>query len=241
MIFHAQIASPLGHILLCSDGASLTGLYFMGQQDCPDLPGLTAMHNKVASPAAGTLNGRAIRSLRVRRRSPEGDLFGDEHLVRAAGGLQAQARCGSPVQAGLSDRDAACCPPEAPLFTEPDTPAGAQHVFEQTQSELQAYFAGTRQDFSVPLHLEGTPFQRQVWQALLDIPYGEYVSYGDVAVAAGMTRQHGRPVGAAVGQNPITIIVPCHRVLAGSGKLNGYSSGLDRKVSLLELEGFDMR
>ncbi len=240
MVFHAQIGSPLGHILLCSDGASLTGLYFMGQQDCPDLPGLAAVHNKVASPAAGTLNGRAIHSLRVRRRSSEGDLFGGEHLVRAAGGLRAQTQCGSLVQAGLSDRDAAGCLPEAPLCLEPDPPAGAQSVFAQVQSELHAYFAGALRAFSVPLHLEGTPFQKQVWQALLDIPYGEYVSYGDVAMAAGMTRQHGRPVGAAVGQNPITIIVPCHRVLAGSGKLNGYSSGLDRKVSLLELEGFDM-
>lgn len=240
MVFHAQMESPLGHILLRSDGTSLTGLFFMGQQDCPDLPGLGATRSKVASPAAGIINGRATRSLRARRRRSENDLFCGENLARTAGGLQVQARGDRPAQAALSARDEACRLFKAPACVETDTPVGAQEVFAQTQAELQDYFAGTRQVFSMPLQLVGTPFQNRVWQALLDIPYGEYVSYGDVAVAAGLTRQHGRPVGAAVGQNPITIIVPCHRVLAGSGQLNGYSSGLDRKVALLELEGFDI-
>ncbi|NYT86058.1 methylated-DNA--[protein]-cysteine S-methyltransferase [Pusillimonas harenae] len=121
-----------------------------------------------------------------------------------------------------------------------DTPDGTVHLFEQTQSELKEYFDGSRQVFTMPIHLDGTEFQKKVWQALLTIPYGEYVSYGDVALAAGLTAQHGRPVGTAVGRNPLTIIVPCHRVLASSGRLNGYTGGLERKFALLELEGFTL-
>ena len=104
-----------------------------------------------------------------------------------------------------------------------------------------AYFQGQLKTFRVPLALVGTPFQQKVWQALLDIPYGTYVSYGDVARAAGFTPGHGRPVGTAVGRNPITIIVPCHRVLAGNGKLTGYTGGLARKLALLEIEGFALQ
>jgi methylated-DNA-[protein]-cysteine S-methyltransferase len=123
---------------------------------------------------------------------------------------------------------------------QPDTPSEAIAVFQQACSELTEYFARTRRSFSVPLLLEGTEFQKKVWNALLAIPYGEYVSYGDVAVAAGLGRGHGRPVGTAVGRNPLTIIVPCHRVLSSAGRLNGYTGGLNRKYALLELEGFSM-
>src|SRR5690606_34653648 len=227
-------------ILLCSRGAGLAGLYFIGQKDCPNVPGVPPPQQ--ASPAAGNLNGRPIRSLHARRRAPEPDLFGEENLARTAGhqagvrtAVQTPSKtvgCGTNTerenQAGALE------------LLQADTPVNVQDIFARAGAELGEYFEGARRVFSVPLQLDGTPFQQRVWQALLRIPYGEYVSYGDVAVAAGMTRHHGRPVGAAVGQNPVTIIVPCHRVLASSGQLNGYSSGLERKVALLELEGFEV-
>src|SRR5690606_34717457 len=192
--------------------------------------------------AAGDLNGRPIRSLHARRRGLEPDLFGEENLARTAGNQagmrnarQALSKtAGGGANTGQDDQAGAL------ELLQADTPLNVQDIFAQAGAELGEYFEGSRRVFSVPLQLDGTPFQQRVWQALLGIPYGEYVSYGDVAVAAGMTRHHGRPVGAAVGQNPVTIIVPCHRVLASSGQLNGYSSGLERKVALLELEGFEV-
>ncbi len=99
------------------------------------------------------------------------------------------------------------------------------------------YFAGQRQEFTLPLQPAGTPFQKKVWQALLAIPYAQLRSYGELANEAGLSMQHGRPVGTAVGRNPISIIIPCHRVLSASGALTGYTGGLHRKLALLELEG----
>ncbi len=109
--------------------------------------------------------------------------------------------------------------------------AGLAGVVEQ----LEAYFAGSRQDFDVPLALAGTAFQQEVWAGLLEIPYGETVSYGELA------RRVGRPgasraVGLANGRNPVAIIVPCHRVIGANGTLTGYGGGLDRKTWLLDHE-----
>ncbi len=101
--------------------------------------------------------------------------------------------------------------------------------------QLDAYFAGKLRRFSVPLNLRGTPFQRQVWEQLFKIPYGEIRSYGQIAKALGRPKS-ARPVGQAVGRNPISIIVPCHRVIGTNGKLTGYGGGLHRKQALLELE-----
>ena len=107
--------------------------------------------------------------------------------------------------------------------------------FARTREQLVAYFAGKRTHFDVPLELEGTPFQRSVWAELLRIPYGRVVSYGSIAARL---RKPGasRAVGLANGRNPVSIIVPCHRVIGASGKLTGYGGGLDRKQALLELE-----
>jgi methylated-DNA-[protein]-cysteine S-methyltransferase len=103
-------------------------------------------------------------------------------------------------------------------------------------AELSEYFAGRRRDFSVPLDLRGTTFQRACWNALLRIPYGEIRSYAEQAATVGSPRGF-RAVGAANGANPIPIVVPCHRVLATGGKLGGYGGGLDLKEKLLRLEG----
>ncbi|MCY0870389.1 MAG: methylated-DNA--[protein]-cysteine S-methyltransferase, partial [Firmicutes bacterium] len=102
--------------------------------------------------------------------------------------------------------------------------------------QLRAYFAGETTAFDLPLDLRGTPFQVAVWRALLDIPYGEVRTYGEVARMVGRPRA-ARPVGVAVGKNPVAIVVPCHRVIGADGTMTGYAGGLAMKRRLLELEG----
>ncbi len=113
---------------------------------------------------------------------------------------------------------------------DPDHP-----VLVETERQRRAYFAGELRQFSLPLDLQGTAFQQSVWQALLTIPFGETRSYAEIA------RQIGRPkavraVGAANGQNPISIVAPCHRVIGSNGTLTGYAGGLAAKQHLLGLE-----
>lgn len=103
------------------------------------------------------------------------------------------------------------------------------------RQQLDEYFAGARKDFDLPLKLEGTEFQVSVLKALQEIPYGETVSYGEIAKRIGRPRAV-RAVGAANGRNPIPIVVPCHRVIGSSGDLTGFGGGLDTKEALLRLE-----
>ena len=157
----SSLSSPLGELILASDGQSLTGLWFSGQKYAPAPP-------------------------------PE------------------SARADLPV-------------------------------FARTQSWLTTYFQGRDPGPVPPLHLEGTPFQLAVWQLLQGIPYGQTATYG--ALAGQMARQLGlksmsaQAVGGAVGRNPISILVPCHRVVGFNGSLTGYAGGLERKRALLRLEG----
>ncbi len=116
-----------------------------------------------------------------------------------------------------------------------DMQAQSNPLIEQAIAQLQAYFARQRQTFDLPLHLAGTAFQQRTWQALRDIPYGETRSYSEQAHAIGQP-QAVRAIGHTNGLNPISIIVPCHRVIAKSGKLTGYAGGLDAKRYLLQLE-----
>ena len=110
-------------------------------------------------------------------------------------------------------------------------------VLRQAAAELHAYFDGQRTEFAVPLDLRGgTPFQQSVWQALMHIPYGVCTTYGSLGAALDNPKAV-RAVGAAVGRNPLGIIVPCHRVLGADGSLTGYAGGLGRKAALLQLEG----
>ena len=109
-------------------------------------------------------------------------------------------------------------------------------VLSQAKRELTDYFAGKLKQFSVPLDWQGTDFQQSVWEALRHIPYGETVSYADIARAIGRPKS-ARPTGGAVGANPLPIIVPCHRVIGSDQSLTGFTGGLNIKVSLLELEG----
>jgi methylated-DNA-[protein]-cysteine S-methyltransferase len=112
--------------------------------------------------------------------------------------------------------------------------AGAE-VFERTEAQLGEYFAGQRREFDLPLAFRGTPFQRAVWAALLEIPYGETASYGELAQLLGKPLA-ARAVGLANGKNPISIVVPCHRVIGSTGSLTGYGGGLERKRYLLGFE-----
>ena len=107
-------------------------------------------------------------------------------------------------------------------------------VFAETARWLDVYFAGVRPDFIPPLATEGTPFQKAVWALLAEIPYGGTVTYGALAARLGGTS--ARAVGGAVGRNPISLIVPCHRVVGADGSLTGYAGGTERKARLLALE-----
>ena len=117
-------------------------------------------------------------------------------------------------------------------------------VFTQAEEWLAEYFAGREPKVSVPLKLQGSEFQMQVWRLLQDIPYGRLVTYGDIAKKIakqkGISRMSAQAVGGAVGRNPLCIIVPCHRVVGANGSLTGYGGGMWRKVRLLELEKVDM-
>jgi methylated-DNA-[protein]-cysteine S-methyltransferase len=108
-------------------------------------------------------------------------------------------------------------------------------AFKDVVAQLDAYFAGEQRQFDVPMALEGTEFQRRVWAGLCEIPYGETISYGELARRVGNPKA-SRAVGLANGRNPVAIIVPCHRVIGADGSLTGYGGGLDRKVWLLEHE-----
>lgn len=107
-------------------------------------------------------------------------------------------------------------------------------VLEQTERWLDIYFSGHEPDFVPPLKLNGSAFQRSVWAELMKIPYGQTSSYGEIALRLGVNS--AQAIGGAVGHNPISIIVPCHRVLGADGSLTGYAAGVDKKMRLLELE-----
>jgi methylated-DNA-[protein]-cysteine S-methyltransferase len=120
-----------------------------------------------------------------------------------------------------------------------DQPSGVHSPgsFREVEAQLEAYFAGDLKEFTVPLAPSGTPFQLAVWTELTKIPYGGTVSYGDIARALGKRLVASRAVGLANGANPISVIVPCHRVIGSDGSLTGYGGGLERKELLLRLEG----
>lgn len=107
-------------------------------------------------------------------------------------------------------------------------------VLRQTLRWLETYFSGSEPDFMPPLELHGSDFRRRVWAELAKIPYGETVTYGEIAKKLGV--KSAQAVGGAVGHNPVSIIVPCHRVLGADGSLTGYAGGTDKKARLLELE-----
>ncbi|WOX22731.1 methylated-DNA--[protein]-cysteine S-methyltransferase [Streptomyces solicathayae] len=113
----------------------------------------------------------------------------------------------------------------------------APEAFTEIAAQLGEYFAGRRERFDVAVAHSGTDFQRRVWEALEEIPYGTTVTYGDIARKVGSSGAGVRAVGTAIGRNPLLVVRPCHRVIGADGALRGYAAGLERKESLLALEG----
>ncbi|MDX3379840.1 methylated-DNA--[protein]-cysteine S-methyltransferase [Streptomyces niveiscabiei] len=109
--------------------------------------------------------------------------------------------------------------------------------FRAAREQLDAYFAGELKDFELPMRAEGTEFRERVWKALDGVGYGTTTTYGEIAAGIGASRAAVRAVGGAIGANPLLILRPCHRVIGADGSLTGYAGGLERKVSLLTLEG----
>ncbi len=121
------------------------------------------------------------------------------------------------------------------IFSERDWTVEETDLIKETKRQLDEYFAGKRKEFDIPTRLEGTEFQKRVWEELRKITYGKTVTYKDIAEAVGCPKGF-RAVGLANNRNPISIIYPCHRVIGSNGSLTGYGGGLDVKEKLLELE-----
>ena len=121
-----------------------------------------------------------------------------------------------------------------------DLPKEENAVTEKTKQWLDLYFSGKNPDFTPPLQLNGTPFQKEIWKILQTIPYGQTRSYKQIAemfaAEKGILRMSAQAVGSAIGRNPISIIVPCHRVIGSDGTLTGYAGGIERKEKLLQQE-----
>jgi O-6-methylguanine DNA methyltransferase len=139
----------------------------------------------------------------------------------------------------LLEFDRGVFPPRAPAFRNQSWQESAGEI-EPYVSQLREYFAGQRRAFDFAIDLRGTDFQKRCWRALLEIPYGDTRTYAEIARTVGCARGF-RAVGMANHDNPVAIVVPCHRVLASDGKLGGYGGGLELKRKLLELEGVSAR
>lgn len=117
-------------------------------------------------------------------------------------------------------------------------------ILTEAKKWLDVYFSGEEPNFTPPLHPNGSTFRKAVWQILLDIPYGQTITYGEIArriaVMKNTSQMSAQAVGGAVGHNEISIIIPCHRVVGTNGSLTGYAGGIDKKISLLKLERTDM-
>lgn len=116
----------------------------------------------------------------------------------------------------------------------------SNHITQDCHKQLKAYFKSELQQFKIPLDLQGTDFQKLVWQSLLTIPYGKTVTYLDIAKKVNNPKG-SQAVGGAIGRNPISILVPCHRVLGSNGALTGYAGGIERKMWLLQHEGLKLK
>lgn len=118
----------------------------------------------------------------------------------------------------------------------PPSATAATPLLLRARAQLDEYFGGARTAFDLPLRPRGTPFQQSVWRALQTVPAGQTISYASLAQRLGLSAAHARAVGAAVGRNPLLILLPCHRIVGHDGGLTGYAAGLPRKRALLEFE-----
>lgn len=129
------------------------------------------------------------------------------------------------------------------MTLDPQATEGNLPVFDQLREWLEIYFRGEQPNFSIPLAPKGTQFRQSVWEVLKKIPYGTLVTYGDIArqLNEAGAKTSPRAVGGAVGHNPISILIPCHRVVGSNSSLTGYAGGLDNKIKLLQLEKIDLK
>jgi methylated-DNA-[protein]-cysteine S-methyltransferase len=150
-------------------------------------------------------------------------MTGSTTVPSPIGPLTIEAHAGRLVAVRFNDADGSAPRGEAPELTAAAT-------------QLEQYFAGSRRTFALPIELRAGPFDRRVLSAVAEIPFGERISYGKLAARFGLTGEDVRKVGAAVGRNPLPILIPCHRVVGADGRLVGYGGGLARKAGLLALE-----
>lgn len=220
----ALFPSPLGPIVLEAQAAGLSGLYFLDQPDAPAVS--KAQLNALPDfQAEQPLGAQALVWL-----TPSPTAASQKLALATNETAASSLKCAlKHAVSGSVAQPEASLPPEA---------ESERSIICWAADQLAEYFAGQRQNFDLPIVLvSGTAFQNRIWTALQTIPYGQTLSYAQLACSAGFTPQHSRPVGTAVGRNPITIILPCHRVVGSDGTLHGYTGGLHRKQYLLQLEG----
>ncbi|HUH87191.1 MAG TPA: MGMT family protein, partial [Pusillimonas sp.] len=169
-MYQARIGSPFGPLLICAGAKGVTGLYFSDQKDCPKVAGAVTARADSLRPSSGMAGKVPLRTLRP---------------VRCA---QHKAHIGQ----GPHYQDLAAT---APQLLQENVPETVRDLFNGAQRELLQYFAGTRTQFGFPLDFSGTPFQSKVWRALCNVPYGQVISYGQLALRAGLSPRHGRAVG----------------------------------------------
>ena len=205
-----RYSSPLGPILLYSDGEALTGLYFD--------------HEAEKAGIGQSFTGKEkLLTIEEKSRAAEEKLFtGEEKLLTAEKPLTAEEKPLTAEEEPLGEKEK-----QLPIF-------------EETIRWLDLYFAGHDPAFTPKLKMNTTPFRKLVWEIMLTIPYGKTMSYGEIArkieEIRGIPKMSAQAVGQAVGSNAISLIIPCHRVIGTDGSLTGYGGGLDKKVWLLKLE-----
>lgn len=243
---HALLASPLGAVLvqsglLPSGRWGLSALHFVDQADCPRLDCLKTPETVLSGPGTGLHQGRPAKNLKMRQQDsliPGTTAPGfDPGLIEghaAMSGLKALLHQTSLLDSGQEPANG-----PAMVLLQSNTPAAANQLFTLVAQQLKEYWLGQRHSFTIELSPKGSAFQQKIWSYLLEIPYGHTWSYGELAQKAGYGAGYGRAAGSAVGSNPISVIIPCHRVLAQNNTLNGYGGGLARKLALLQLEGLD--
>lgn len=217
MIYRTQVNTPLGPVVLAAANQGLSGLYFADQSDCANAQNHNYQRTRVNNPAHGEHGGKALRLFKVR-----------STRQNKAGQASLHFPAWQPASRSWPDLK------QTPTFI----PEAVLNHFRQANDELNAYFHGKLNRFTVPLFTQGTPFQMRIWNALALLPMNELISYSQLGEWAGAGRAASRAVGAAVGRNPVSILIPCHRVVAASFRLTGYGGGLERKLILLQHEGF---
>lgn len=215
MKFVERYESPLGAMTLISDGSALTGVLFDGQKYYPS----------------------CVKQLHVQERSRSQVNADSDPGAGSTAGPGTGTSAGSTEESGLRDTTGS-------TSAEPDSRARAQEILKQTKEWLDIYFGGSEPGFTPPLKVKESDFRQAVCEIMLQIPYGQTMTYGEIASIIaeqkGIPRMAAQAVGGAVGHNPISIIIPCHRVVGTNGSLTGYGGGIQRKVALLELEKVDM-